>query len=577
MQALPNHLKRYIVSQDYNRYTPIDHSVWRYILRQLRSFLSKHAHESYLDGLVKTGITVDRIPSIAEISQKLEAFGWRALPVSGFIPPAAFMEMQSLGILPIASDMRSIDHLLYTPAPDIVHEAAGHAPMLANPEFAEYLRQYAQVAKKAIISKEDMDVYEAIRQLSDIKENPASTSEQIAKAEINLNEVSKRVSHISEASILSRMNWWTAEYGLIGDLENPKIYGAGLLSSVGESRDCLKTKVKKIPMSVNCIDVSYDITEPQPQLFVTPNFSHLTKVLQEMANTMAFKLGGKPALNKAIQAQTVNTVELNSGIQASGTLTEVIYDSSEKPAYLKFSGPTQLSYKDKVLTGQEKSYHAQGFGTAIGLLVNTSKCLSEMASSELEQLEIKLNQKVSLSFKSGVQVSGQLTQIIRQDNKNLVFTFNDAKVTYQNQVLFEPAWGTYDMMVGSEVPTVFGGPADRVAFGETDDFIAARVPQPQYSQKQKELFALYQTIRDLRDNKIKPPELERGILEVQVELETQYPQEWLLRLEMLELLNVYSPKNEMRTIITRQLLAIAQQEPSKKALIEDGLALSNQI
>ena len=58
--------------------------------------------------------------------------GWGAVPVRGFIPPWAFMEFQALGILPIACDMRNSEHLTYTPAPDIVHESAGHSPIIIN-------------------------------------------------------------------------------------------------------------------------------------------------------------------------------------------------------------------------------------------------------------------------------------------------------------------------------------------------------------------------------------------------------------------------------------------------------------
>lgn len=115
-----------------------------------------------------------------------------------------------------------MDHLEYTPAPDIVYEAAGHAPILIQPEFADYLRQYAQVAKKAIISSEDLALYEAIRDLSDIKENPISTKAQIEAAQNHLDKISSSMSHVSEAGELGRMNWWTAEYGLIGDIKNPK-------------------------------------------------------------------------------------------------------------------------------------------------------------------------------------------------------------------------------------------------------------------------------------------------------------------------------------------------------------------
>jgi phenylalanine-4-hydroxylase len=245
VNALPDHLKKYAVEQNYEKYTPVDQACWRYILRQLKSFLSKHAHSSYLEGLEKTGVEIEQIPRIEEISKKLQNFGWRAVPVSGFIPPAAFMELQSLSVLPIASEIRTINHLLYTPAPDIVHEAAGHAPILANPEFSAYLHQYAQVAKKALISKEDLNLYNAIRELSDIKEKPDSTKQEVEAAQEHLNFVTRNISHISEAAELSRMNWWTAEYGLIGDIEHPQIFGAGLLSSVGESRFCLSEKVKK--------------------------------------------------------------------------------------------------------------------------------------------------------------------------------------------------------------------------------------------------------------------------------------------------------------------------------------------
>ena len=82
------------------------------------------------------------------------------------------------------------------------------------------------------------------------------------------------------------MNWWTVEYGLIGDIKCPQIYGAGLLSSVSESQNCLSKEVKKIPFSLDCINTSYDITEPQPQLFVTPNFEKLSEVLDEIVSLL---------------------------------------------------------------------------------------------------------------------------------------------------------------------------------------------------------------------------------------------------------------------------------------------------
>ena len=72
--------------------------------------------------------------------------------------------------------------------------------------------------------------------------------------ENNLNNALDSISFISESAYLARMNWWTVEYGLIGDISNPKIYGAGLLSSIGESENCLTDKVKKLPISIDCIN-----------------------------------------------------------------------------------------------------------------------------------------------------------------------------------------------------------------------------------------------------------------------------------------------------------------------------------
>lgn len=340
VQSIPSHLHKYIVQQDYSRYTPEDQEVWRFIMRQLIYFLKNQAHPTYIHGLECTGITEDSIPKIEIIDEHLKPYGWRAVAVSGFIPPVAFMEFQSYGILPIASDMRTVEHILYTPAPDIVHEAAGHAPLLINEEYTEYLRCYADAASKSIISFEDLNLYEAIRDLSDIKESPDSTSEDIKKCEDQLQEAISKMSYASEAQLLGRMNWWTAEYGLIGDIQTPKIYGAGLLSSIEESQMAIQ-KTQKIPLSINCVQYSYDITEPQPQLFVAQDFSNLKDILEEMTQNLAFKTGGLEGLKKAQQAQSVCTIKLDNQDSYSGVLSQFTYEEN-KVHRLKFIGPVQI-------------------------------------------------------------------------------------------------------------------------------------------------------------------------------------------------------------------------------------------
>ena len=561
MQFLPQHLRKYIVQQDYEKYTWADHAVWRYILRQLKSFLGRHAHESYLSGLEKTGIEIEKIPRIEDISKKLEKFGWRALPVSGFIPPAAFMELQSLSVLPIASDMRSIDHLLYTPAPDIVHEAAGHAPIIADPEYAAYLREYAHVAKKAIISKEDMQLYKAIRELSDIKENPSSTAEEISAAEKKLNEVSRSISFISEANELSRMNWWTAEYGLIGNMSSPKIFGAGLLSSVGESKWCLSDKVKKVPLTVDCVKQSYDITEPQPQLFVADSFKHLSKVLEDLARTMAFKTGGESGLKKAVKAETVNTVQLNTGIQISGILNNFLKSPSGEIAYLQFSGPTQLCFAEKQLAGHGPDYHKHGYGTPLGKL--NSHLISDL----------KIGSSYELLWDSGVKVTGKLIGLQSVENSPLILSFENADCTYNDKILFRPEWGTYDIVLGESVYSVFGGPADRPAYGETEDFVASRVAPAKFSNSQLKIFEKYFEIRKIREsNKVDT----QNIDSLFDSFLSAAPKEWLLFVELYELCCRYDINEKTVSKVKSHLLNLQTESELVKTLIEEGMNLAHE-
>lgn len=560
MFKLPQHLQRYIVDQDYDRYTPVDHSVWRYVLRQLRSYLSKHAHPFYLEGLEKTGIQIDYIPKISDISAKLEKFGWRALPVSGFIPPAAFMELQALGVLPIASDMRIISHLMYTPAPDIVHEAAGHAPMLAHPEYANYLRQYATVAKKAIISREDLAVYEAIRTLSDLKESTSSTPAQIQTAQENLDRLSSNMSHISEATLLSRMNWWTAEYGLVGSTDNPKIFGAGLLSSVGEAKFCLSNRVKKLPLSVECVNQTYDITEPQPQLFVTTSFEELATILAEFAKTMAYQRGGKFGVDRAIQAATVNTVELDSGLQISGQFTQVLGDDNSV-IFVKAQGPSQLSYADNELPNQGKKNHPEGFSTPIGDWLTSPK-------------DLVIGKQTTLQFVSGFEVTGKIKSLQHAGGKLVVVTWDDCTVTYKGQKYYEPAWGTFDMAVGSSVRSVFGGPADREKYGATDDFTAPRIPPKTLTATEKRLHEQYRKLRQVREGLLSNPDIVQSLTLLIETHEQEFPDDWLFWLECFEICERQRLPVELQTSVRLTLERLAQKSPENRTIIEDGLALA---
>ncbi|HHC79231.1 MAG TPA: aromatic amino acid hydroxylase, partial [Flavobacteriia bacterium] len=336
---LPNHLRTFIIPQPYNEYTAQNQAVWRYVMRKSKNYLATIAHQSYTKGLEQTGISTDHIPKMQGMNRILKEIGWAAVSVDGFIPPNAFMEFQAYNILVIAADIRTIDHIEYTPAPDIIHEAAGHAPIIANPEYAEYLRRFGEIGSKAISSAKDYELYEAIRHLSIIKEDPNTPKSEIIKADERVAEIAANMGAPSEMAKIRNLHWWTVEYGLIGDLENPKIYGAGLLSSIGESQWCMGNQVKKLPYSIIAADTDFDITKPQPQLFVTPDFAHLSLILEEFANTMALRKGGFKGVQKLIDSKNLGTIVLTTGIQISGKFTNVIANDNQKTAYFQTTGP----------------------------------------------------------------------------------------------------------------------------------------------------------------------------------------------------------------------------------------------
>src|SRR5438045_5327466 len=190
-------------------------------------------------------------------------------------------------------------------------------------------------------SKKDFELYKAIRHLSMLKEKTNSDPKEVEEATKLVEHRQKTLGEPSEMALLSRLHWWTVEYGLIGTLENPKIYGAGLLSSIGESVSCLEPEVKKIPYSIDAANMPFDITTKQPQLFVCRDFKHLADVLEEFASNMAYQVGGLEGINKAIECNNVATCEYSSGLQVSGLITEVLTDD-KVPVYLRTTGPSAL-------------------------------------------------------------------------------------------------------------------------------------------------------------------------------------------------------------------------------------------
>lgn len=479
---LPPHLKRYVVNQDYEAYTPRDQAVWRHILKRLRRHLEPRAHAIYLEGLDATGIDVESIPRLETMNEKLARLGWSCVGVRGFIPPAIFTELQARGVLAIAADIRSHEHVEYTPAPDIVHESAGHAPIIADKTYADYLKACGEVGFKAIASAEDRALFEAIRNLSVVKEDPHATADDVAHAQLRIDAASRSVRYVSESTKASRLYWWTAEYGLVGSLEQPKIYGAGLLSSIGEAEHCLTPEVRKVPLSVACTDTPYDITRMQPQLFVAQDFGHLGAVLGDFRQTLAFVRGGDYGLDEALRSRAVNHLVLRL---AGGDTLEV--------------------------TGEVRAVHTAGRDTGPGL----TACVVELSGPTMISRDFKCTERprridavvlvgagrlpsrgrFSMRLASGIEASGTVVE-----GHEVI----DFRVWFQGRQLPVPTWAS--VVVAESIPSVAGGPADPQRwdddFGTLDGFTAGTeeelARQNKASGLPEGLAALYREVRAMR-------------------------------------------------------------------------------
>ncbi|KGO87127.1 phenylalanine 4-monooxygenase [Flavobacterium rivuli WB 3.3-2 = DSM 21788] len=568
IDRLPTHLRQFIKPQDYTDYTPINQAVWRYVMRKNVDYLSRVAHSSYLDGLKKTGIEVDNIPSMYGMNRILQEIGWAAVAVDGFIPPNAFMEFQAYNVLVIASDIRQLEHIEYTPAPDIIHEGAGHAPIIANPEYAEYLRRFGEIGCKAISSARDYEIYEAIRLLSILKEAEGTPQADIDAIEKKVEDLQNDPVEPSEMALIRNLHWWTVEYGLIGEVENPKIYGAGLLSSIGESAWCMTDNVKKIPYSIDAAYQGFDITKLQPQLYVTPDFAYLSQVLEEFANKMALRTGGLSGLEKLIKSKALGTIELSTGIQVSGMFTNVIEENG-KPVYIQTTGKTALSYREKELVGHSADYHAEGFGSPVGKLKGINLAIEDMSPLDLKAYAIYEGERVTLEFEGGVTVTGEIITGTRNiQGKIILISFKNCTVTHNDTVLFQPEWGIYDMAVGKKVISAYSGPADVNSFDMISHVPSSKTIKAKRSAEREELENLYQTVRDIRAGKTATLTLDS----VFTELQQNHNDDWLLSVEIVELLHKENNADLLDKVM-KHLDDLKNRRPKIAHLIDGGLEL----
>lgn len=229
----------YIIQQDYSSYTEEQHSIWAELVGRVLPELEKHAAQEYLDGFQIIGLKRDRLPNLAEVNARLEPrTGWKSTAVSGFLPSQAFFEMLAARKFPTTVWLRSRESMEYTPEPDIFHDVVGHVPMHAHPVFADFLEHYGRVC--------------------------------VATPEEPIREK------------LSRLFWYTVEFGLIRQQGEIKAYGSGLISSHGECLNVMSghCAIKEFSLG-EVVNTPVKIDELHKLLFVVNSFDQLYEVMHE--------------------------------------------------------------------------------------------------------------------------------------------------------------------------------------------------------------------------------------------------------------------------------------------------------
>jgi phenylalanine-4-hydroxylase len=245
----------FYVVQHHSRYTDENHEVWRVLHSRRMESLERQASDVFLSGLRVLNMTAERVPDLSDVNARLLPLtGWQSRPVPGYLPAKAFFACLSRREFPTSITIRPRELLEYLPEPDIFHDVFGHVPLHADPVFADFLQTYG----KAALHTDDAD-------------------------------------HIDR---LARLFWFTVEFGLIKENGQLKLYGSGLISSLGESFHALESDhVDRRPFDMERVcDTHFEIDHYQPILYVLESFEQLrdamTQYAEQVLNEPAAKVGG---------------------------------------------------------------------------------------------------------------------------------------------------------------------------------------------------------------------------------------------------------------------------------------------
>ncbi len=212
-------------------YTAVEHDVWRVVARELEPLHRLHACRAFLDAKEELDLPADRVPQLREVSGRLApTTGFTYLPVAGLAPLRDFYGAFSGSVFFSTQYLRHPSMPLYTPEPDVIHEVIGHANQLADRGFAALYRLVGEAVAR-------------------------TTGEEALR-------------------FLSRVFWFSLEFGVVYERGEPKAYGAGILSSCGETAAFRTAQVRPLDLAAMGT-LPYDITRYQPVLFAARSMSHL--------------------------------------------------------------------------------------------------------------------------------------------------------------------------------------------------------------------------------------------------------------------------------------------------------------
>lgn len=227
--------------QEYEKYTAEDHKVWSLLYNAQMEHLPKVATQAYLDGMSKCKFEADAVPRFDIITEELQkATGWSVYVVPGLIDNKPFFEHLSRREFPATTWLRTLEQLNYIEEPDMFHDVFGHVPLLSEPFFADYLNGLSEI-------------------------------------------ILEHVDNRNAVELMARLYWYTVEFGLIKEDGVIKIYGAGILSSPGESKYCVSPEATHLPFDVDTImETPYIKDKYQAQYFVAESYKQLFDSLPQI-------------------------------------------------------------------------------------------------------------------------------------------------------------------------------------------------------------------------------------------------------------------------------------------------------